>query len=134
MNSAFLILGSIFVSLAAIIHLLIFFLESVLWSKPTTWQAFGLKTQEEADIVKPMAYNQGFYNVFLSIGVGAGLVMIGSTNWVQGGFAITLFACASMVLAATVLITSSKLARPALIQGVPPLLGIVFLVAALDTA
>ncbi len=100
MNTALLIVGSAFVFIAAAIHLLIFFLESVLWSKPSTWKRFGLKTQAEADIVKPMAFNQGFYNVFLAIGAGTGLVMLGSENWVQGGLAIAIFACVSMVLAA----------------------------------
>jgi len=133
--SAFVIIGSIFVLIAALIHLLIFFLESVLWSRPAVWKRFGLKTQAEADIVKPMAFNQGFYNVFLALGAGTGLVMLGSTNWQQGGIALSIFACLSMVLAALVLITSSpKLARSAAIQGVAPLIGVVFLVLALTTA
>ena len=133
--SAFVIIGSIFVLIAALIHLLIFFLESVLWSRPAVWKRFGLKTQAEADIVKPMAFNQGFYNVFLALGAGTGLVMLGSTNWQQGGIALSIFAGLSMVLAALVLITSSpKLARSAAIQGVAPLIGVVFLVLALLTA
>ncbi|MDF1477826.1 DUF1304 domain-containing protein [Leifsonia sp. H3M29-4] len=122
------IIGSAFVFLAAVIHIVIFFMESILWSKPAVWKRFGLKTQQEADIVKPMAFNQGFYNVFLAIGAGVGLVMLGSAQWSQGGIAIAIFACASMVLAALVLITSSpKLARAAALQGVAPLVGIVFL-------
>jgi len=133
--SAFVIIGSIFVLIAALIHLLIFFLESVLWSRPEVWKRFGLRSQEEADTVKPMAFNQGFYNVFLAVGAGTGLVMLGSTNWAQGGIALAIFASASMVLAALVLITSSpKLARAAAIQGVAPLVGIIFLVLALTTA
>jgi putative membrane protein len=122
------IVGSVFVFLAAVIHIVIFFMESILWSKPAVWKRFGLKTQQEADIVRPMAFNQGFYNVFLAIGAGVGLVMLGSAQWSQGGIAIAIFACASMVLAALVLITSSpKLARAAALQGVAPLVGIVFL-------
>ena len=133
--SAFVIIGSIFVLIAALIHLLIFFLESVLWSRPEVWKRFGLRSQEEADTVRPMAFNQGFYNVFLAVGAGTGLVMLGSTNWAQGGIALAIFASASMVLAALVLITSSpKLARAAAIQGVAPLVGIIFLVLALTTA
>jgi putative membrane protein len=70
--------------------------------------------------------------VFLAIGAGTGLVMLGSQNWTQGGLAIAVFACVSMVLAAVVLIVSSpKLWRAALVQGVAPLLGIVFLLVAL---
>ena len=132
MTSAFLILGAVFIAIAALIHLYIFFLESVVWTRPSTWKLFGLKSQSEAEIVKPMAYNQGFYNVFLGVGAGTGLIMIGSTNLAQAGFALALFAASSMVLAALVLITSSpKLARSAAIQGVAPLLGVIFLGLAL---
>ena len=103
--SAFVILGSVFVFVAAVIHVLIFFLESVLWSKPTTWKRFGLKTQAEADTVRPMAFNQGFYNLFLAIGVGVGLVLLGLPGSQQAGIALSIFAATSMVLAALVLIT-----------------------------
>ena len=133
--SAFVILGSIFIFIAALIHVLIFFMESVLWSRPAVWKRFGLKSQAEADTVRPMAFNQGFYNVFLALGAGTGLVMLGSSNWAQGGIALSIFAALSMVLAAFVLITSSpKLARSAAIQGVAPLIGVVFLALALLTA
>ena len=129
------IIGSVFVFLAAVIHIVIFFMESILWSRPAVWKRFGLKTQEEADIVRPMAFNQGFYNVFLAIGAGVGLVMLGSAEWTQGGIAIAIFACGSMVLAALVLITSSpKLARAAAVQGLAPLVGIVFLLLSLVIA
>jgi len=128
MTSAMLIIGSVFLGIAALIHLYIFFLESVVWSKPATWKNFGLSSQAEADIVKPMAYNQGFYNVFLGIGVGVGLILLATPNLSQAGLALAIFAGASMVLASIVLITSSpKLARSAAIQGVAPLLGILFL-------
>jgi putative membrane protein len=131
----YVIIGSVFVTIAALIHLMIFFMESVLWSRPAVWKRFGMASQQDADTVKPMAYNQGFYNVFLAIGAGVGLVMLGSSNWSQGGIALAIFASASMVLAAVVLITSSpKLARAALIQGLAPLLGIIFLTLALITA
>jgi putative membrane protein len=70
--------------------------------------------------------------VFLGVGAGIGLIMIGSGNLAQAGFALALFAAGSMVLAALVLITSSpKLARSAAIQGVAPLLGVLFLAIAL---
>ena len=133
--SAFVVIGSVFLFIAAAIHVLIFFLESILWSKPATWKRFGLATQEEADTVRPMAFNQGFYNLFLAIGVGVGLVLLGLPGSQQAGIALSIFAALSMVLAALVLITSSpKLARSAALQGVAPLIGVVFLVIALLTA
>ncbi len=130
--TVFVILGSLFVFVAAVIHVLIFFMESITWSKPATWKRFGLTSQADADTVKPMAFNQGFYNLFLAIGVGIGLIMIGSN--VAGGVPIALFAAGSMVAAALVLLLSNrKLARAAIIQGAAPLLGIIFLVLALAT-
>jgi putative membrane protein len=132
MGNVLALIGTVFVFLAAIIHLFIFLMESVLWTRPMIWKRFGLKTQQEADIVKPMAFNQGFYNVFLAVGAGTGLVLLGSPAFTQAGFALALFACASMVVAAGVLVTSSpKLARAAAIQGLAPLAGIVFLLLSL---
>lgn len=123
--------GLVFIGIAAIVHVYIFYLESVAWSKPKTWKAFGLRTQAEADTVKPMAYNQGYYNAFLALGAIAGIVLI-ATGLAQSGIALALFAALSMVLAATVLITSSpKLARAALLQGGAPLIGVVLVVGSL---
>jgi len=131
MNTALLVAGSVFVSLAALIHVYIFVLESVRWSKPATWRLFGLKSQADADTVKPMAFNQGFYNLFLAIGVAFGVVLIGTAH-TAAGLAVTLFAAGSMVGAALVLVISSpKLVRSAAIQGVAPVIGVVLLGLAL---
>jgi putative membrane protein len=126
MNIVLVIVGIVLVSVAAALHVVIFSLESVRWSKPSTWRAFGIKTQTDADVVSPMAFNQGFYNLFLAGGIVVGLAL--ATVAPQAGFAIVFFAAISMVLAATVLIsTSPKFARPALLQGLPPLLGVIAL-------
>lgn len=132
MNAAFAIVGSVFVFIAALIHLWIFALESVLWNKPSTWKQFGVRDENDAELIRPWAYNQGFYNVFLALGAGVGLVLLGTGFSVEGGIAIAMFALASMVLAAVVLITSNpKMRRAALIQGGAPLLGLVFLLLSL---
>ncbi|MGV8911313.1 MAG: DUF1304 domain-containing protein [Rhodoglobus sp.] len=135
MNTAFAILGSTFVFLAALIHIMIFFMESVLWHKARVQKTFGVRTADEAAIIKPWAYNQGFYNAFLALGAATGLVMMGSLNLWPAGIALAMFAALSMVLAAVVLVTSQpKMARAAVIQGAPPLLGILFLVLALNAS
>jgi putative membrane protein len=132
MSATFAVIGSVFVFLAAVIHLFIFALESVLWSRPSTWKLFGVRDERDAEVLRPMAYNQGFYNVFLAIGAGLGLVFLGTGFSREGGIAIAMFALGSMVLAAVVLVTSNpKLLRAALIQGAAPLLGLVFLTLSL---
>jgi len=132
MNGVFLVLGAVFAGLAALIHLAIFVLESVIWSRPSTWKRFGVRSQADADVLRPMAYNQGFYNVFLALGAGVGILMIGSESVRQGGVALTIFSLLSMLLASIVLVSSNpRLVRAAMFQGLAPALGIVFLVLSL---
>lgn len=135
MSPVFLIIGSVFAAIAALIHVYIFSLESLNWTKESTRRVFGVRSAEDAELMKPLAYNQGFYNLFLALGVAAGLVMVMLIGVAQAGYAVTLFALLSMLLAAVVLITSNpKLARSALIQGAAPLLGLVFLILGIATA
>lgn len=135
MNMPLLITGSVLVGLAGLIHLYIWVLESLLWRRPSTWRTFGLRSQEDADTVRPMAFNQGFYNLFLVVGVVLGLLFFWAWGDTVIGATLILFAAGSMVAAALVLILSSpKLARAAAIQGVAPLAGItLFLLALLSS-
>lgn len=133
--TALLIAGSIFIGLASLIHVYIFWMESVTWTAPGTWRRFGIASQDDAETIKPMAYNQGFYNGFLAIGGLAGIVLAASPLLHQAGIAMELFAGLSMVLAATVLVISSpKLARAAVLQGALPLIGIVLIAIGLLAA
>ena len=119
------VIASIFVALAALLHGYNFLLESVRWTHPRTWRIFGVPNQEQAEIVKPMAYNQGFYNLFLGLGAALGLILFWSGAEVPG-LTLMLFTTACMVLAAAVLVTSGvRYLRPALVQGTLPLIGFV---------
>ena len=116
------ILATVFAALAALLHVYIFVMESVQWTQPKVWKRFGVADQAAAEITKPMAYNQGFYNLFLAIGVVIGIVLF----YAGGGIALVLFALGSMVGAALVLVTTGlKYVRPALIQGTLPLIAFV---------
>ncbi|MBN9605519.1 MAG: DUF1304 domain-containing protein [Actinomycetales bacterium] len=126
------IAASVFVLVAALVHVLIFLMESVLWSRPGVFRRFGVADATEAATLRVAMFNQGFYNLFLALGAGTGLVLLGIVGWQRAGLAIAAFALLSMVLAALVLIaTRRSLWRAALIQGGPALVGLVLLVAAL---
>ncbi len=121
------IAGSVFAGIAAAIHVYIWVLESVLWTRESTRRTFGVRSAEDADTLRVMAYNQGFYNLFLALGVVVGLVLLWSGVDVAG-LVLTLFACACMVLAALVLLTAdSRMRRAALVQGAAPLVAVVLL-------
>jgi putative membrane protein len=123
-------LAQVFAAVAAILHVLFFVMESVLFTRPDVYRRFGIASQQEAETVRPMAYNQGFYNLALALGIVVGLVMVHRTgDAVIAGKAIVLFACACIVLAAAVLLsTGRRFLTAALIQGLPPLLAILLAV------
>jgi putative membrane protein len=72
-----------------------------------------------------MAFNQGFYNLFLAVGIVGGLALVAAGS-VDAGRAVVLFACACMVGAGLVLLsTNRRFVRSAAIQALPPLVAIV---------
>lgn len=115
-------------SIAALLHLLFFKLESFDWRKPKTWKTFGLESQADADTTASLAYNQGFYNLFLAIGAGVGvkLIWFGPDKCETVGWTLIVFACGSMFAASLVLLSTGKsYARAAAIQGLPALVAVV---------
>ncbi len=119
------ILITIAATLSAAIHVLIFYWESIAWTRPAVWKRFGLKSAEDAETTKTLAYNQGFYNLFLGIGALIGSIMYG-IGLADAGFALGIFSVGSMLAAAIVLVTSGKgRFRAATVQGIFPLITVV---------
>ncbi|MCZ9630623.1 MULTISPECIES: DUF1304 domain-containing protein [Rhodococcus] len=120
--------GYIFAGLAAAVHVYIFVLESILWTAPKTRATFGVKSEEEAITTQPLAFNQGFYNLFLAIVSAVGIV-IAATGSASVGIALVLVGTGSMVAAGLVLILSSPdKARAAVVQMLFPAIAVVLLV------
>lgn len=131
------LLATVVAALAAALHVFIFVMESIGWSKPRVWRRFGVRDQATADATRPMAYNQGFYNLFLAIGTAVGLVLWWTTDAATtvAGFTLVVFALASMLAATLVLVTSgARYLRPALTQGTLPAIGLVLTIIAGVTA
>jgi putative membrane protein len=128
MSPALLVIAIVAASLAALLHIYIFIAESVLWTRPATWRRFGIRSQAEADTIRPMALNQGFYNLFLAIGILVGLFLLPHPALHAPGVMLIFFSTASMLAASLVLVISNpKLARAALLQGFFPLIAVVCL-------
>ena len=122
------IAGLVLAGIAALIHVYIFYMESIAWTSAAARKTFG--TTEDAaaaPATKALAFNQGFYNLFLAVAVILGIIFFAIG---QDSIALTLIftGAGSMVGAALVLILSSPdKAAAALKQGVVPALGVVML-------
>jgi putative membrane protein len=110
--------------LAALVHVYIFWLEALAFDT-TGRKAFGVSA-EAAAVMKPWAYNQGFYNLFLAIGTLVGAAICSANR--DAAVAMVTFGVGSMFAAAVVLITSGpSRARGAVVQGTFPALALISL-------
>ena len=66
--------GMVFAVLAAALHVLIFYMESIAWEGALARKTFG-GTPEEVRPHAFYAFNQGFYNLFLAIQAIIGVVL-----------------------------------------------------------
>lgn len=119
--------------LAVAVHIAIFVLESVLFTRPAVRRLFGVRASDDSAPLRLFARNQGVYNLGLALVVAVGVVLILAAPWgeragaEQGaiGAAVLVAGCAVMLLAAITLgATAPRLWRAALVQGVPPLVAI----------
>lgn len=112
--STLVVLGAGF---AAAIHVMFFAAESLLWGRPAVTKIFGVR-RDDIETLRLAMLNQGFYNLFLAIGVGYGIA--------TDSTAIVGTVSAVMVGAGLVLVLSKRSAAlGAAIQGLPPLVALV---------
>lgn len=60
--------GDILLYVVAVLHLWFMVLESFLWTRPLGLKTFR-NTPQSAEATKVLAFNQGFYNGFLAVGL-----------------------------------------------------------------
>ena len=113
-----------FALLAAALHVFIFCMESLWFMRPSVHKRFGAATTADAEARRLFAFNQGFYNLFLAIGIFAGLALLHIGGNITVGRTLVLFSCACMVGAGVVLFFSARrqMLRAAVIQAIFPLL------------
>lgn len=113
------IIALMFISLAALLHVYIFYLEVFAWEKPAARKVFGEASVEELAITRFFAYNQGVYNLLLAM----------------RNPALMLAGAGSMVVAAAALAFKSPKHRGAAMkQCVFAVIGVVCLVVSLQSA
>jgi len=120
-----LIVGLVLAAAAAAFHVFIFALESLRWTEPETRKIFGVASEADAVTMKQLAFNQGFYNLFLALAtlLGIGLVIVGAETV---GLTLVFAGTAMMLAAALVLVLADRTkARAATMQGALPLLAVI---------
>jgi putative membrane protein len=123
----------IFGLLAALVHILAFTWETLLFQRPGVhWRIFAIPTSD-VPAVRLWAFNVGFYNLFLACGVVGGVIA-----WAAGedtiGRTLVIYTCLFMFLAGIALLVSDRLAMSrqrgkglggALAQSGPPLVALI---------
>ncbi len=116
--------GLVFAALAALLHVYIFWMESLAWDGPQARKTFGVPDSER-EATRAFAFNQGFYNLFLAIAAILGIVVT-AAGVPAVGLTLVLTGTGSMLAAALVLLLSSPDKRGAAVtQGFLPLLAVV---------
>lgn len=119
------VLASVLAALAAALHVFIWYLESFAWTGRAR-AVFGT-TEQEAETTRELAFNQGFYNLFLAVMSVAG-VIARARGAHDAGTALVLAGCGSMLAAALVLgLTAPDKRGAAIRHGTLPLLALLAL-------
>lgn len=121
--------GLAFAAIAVLLHVYIFVLESILWTADGTIRKFGI-TKVQAEQTKQLAFNQGFYNLFLAIIAAAGIAFL-LLQQPAVGLALLAAGLGSMAAAGLVLaISDPRKLRAAITQLAAPTVALVLLFAA----
>lgn len=115
---------------AAVVHVAIFVLESLLFDRASVQRLFGVRAEAVSRPLLLFAVNQGIYNLALAVTVVVGITVTAFSFEI--GLAVVAAALAIMVVAAGALAASSPRSWPfALLQGGPALVGLAGCAAAL---
>jgi putative membrane protein len=116
--------SQVFALLAALLHVLIFCMESLWFMQPKIHRRFGAATTADAEARRLFAFNQGFYNLFLALGIFAGLALLHMGGDLAVSRTLILFNCACMFCAGMVLFASAgaQMLRAAVTQALFPAL------------
>lgn len=87
-----------FALVAALVHIVVWPLESLLFRRPAVHRKILMTPTEHVPAVMLWAFNMGFRNLFLGIGVIVGLVLVW-TGDVTAGRTLVIYTCAYMAAA-----------------------------------
>ena len=116
------VIGLLLTGFGALFHIYAFVLESVQWTSARTRAVFKM-TPEQAEYTRGLAFNQGFYNLFLAVGVVLGTILLVAGQRTVG--ASVVVTCALIMTGAGLVLIASdrRRLRVGMLQAVPPAVG-----------
>lgn len=120
------LLAKITATLSGLIHVLFFYMESIAWLEPNIYEAFQVATLADAEVLNVYVKNQGYYNLFLALGMFVGLATLARSQVV----AKTLIGYISAVMfgaAVVLLLTIPEMIVGVCLQGIPAAITLVAL-------
>ncbi|AUY48007.1 DUF1304 domain-containing protein [Streptomyces sp. CB01881] len=115
MNAA----SQLFALLAAAIHVIVWPLESFLYGHPRVRYLLTGSTADAPE-VRLWRFNVGFYNLFLALGLAAGVTALHTGHATTGRALITYVSAFMIAGGITLFVSEPRLWRGALGQAVPP--------------
>lgn len=115
-------------AISGIIHVLFFVMESIVWLEPSVYETFEVGSLADAEVLEVYVKNQGYYNLFLAVGIFAALALTGKKPEIAR--ALLTYISAFMIAAALVLLfTIPAMIIGVFIQGLPPAITLVTMLA-----
>lgn len=112
------VIAAVFVIFVALFHVQVFILETLQWQSKKAREIFGI-TPETAKITKPLAVNQGFYNLFLAAGLLLSFLLDTSAQ-----YQVQIFILICVIIAAAVASLTVK-KQIFIAQGVPAIIALI---------
>jgi putative membrane protein len=103
------LVAQLFAGLVALIHIVVFVWEVLLFHRPKVHRGIFRIPAEDVPTVRLWSVGVGFYNLFLGSGTIAGLIALNSGS-VVAGRTLVLYTCAFVALSGVVLFISDRLA------------------------
>ena len=111
-------------AISGLIHVLFFVMESIIWLEPAIYETFQVESLADAEVLEVYVKNQGYYNLFLAIGIFVALALAAKQPEIST--ALITYISAFMVGAAIVLLfTIPAMITGVFIQGLPPLITLI---------
>lgn len=117
----------LFAGLAGTIHVLFFVMESILWMNPKVHSRFLVEDLADAEAINVFIMNQGFYNLFLAMGIFAGLYIF-RFNAIVGKTLVGYVSSVMLGAAIVLIFTVPAMVTGFVVQGLPPLIVLVYLI------